>query len=163
MMPYGELLDNHQEPTMNDVPLIIFESTGDWAAELARRLPPGVSLVETRSLEEMWEQLHSNPAAVIALEFTLQRAERLLAALVRIDREFPQAIVIALAECKLAGWEEIVRESGAVHFIASPRKMDEVVELVRRRSVFAADDCLAPSDEPVSLEVQMLASLPWGD
>jgi len=147
---------------MNDVQLIIGESTGDWAAELERRLPPSVSLVETRSLEEMWERLHSSPAAAIALEFILQRAEQLLAALVRIDREFPQAMVIVLAGCKLTSWEEIVRESGAVHFIASPRKVEEVVELVRRRSIFSVDDRLASSGESVSLEDQMLASLPWG-
>ena len=61
MKRYWELLDTHEEPTMNDMQLIICESTGDWAAELERRLPPSVSLVETRSLEEMWERLHSSP------------------------------------------------------------------------------------------------------
>ena len=127
-----------------------------------RRLPASVSLVETRSLGEMWERLQSAPTAVVALELTADRAEPLLAALARLDREFPQAVPLILAERSLVGWEEIVRQAGAVHFVSSPRRVDEVVEIVRHRAAAAVANQLLSSDESVSLEDQILASLPWG-
>jgi DNA-binding NtrC family response regulator len=147
---------------MNQMQLIICETTGDWAAALWQWLPASVSLIETRSLGEMWERLHSAPAAMVALELTTERAESLLAALVQLDREFPQSVALVLAERNLAGWEEIVRQAGAVHFIVSPRRLDEVVELVRRAASAIANQ-LPSGNESVNLEDQILANLPWGD
>jgi hypothetical protein len=142
--------------------LIVCETTGDWAAELWRRLPSGISLMETRSLPEVWQQLDSRPT-MVALELTPQRAEQLLAALVRINREFPSAVAIVLADRSLAGWEEIVRHAGAVHFIASRRNVDELIELVRHRMASPLIEHFPPNDNSNSLEDQILASLPWGD
>jgi hypothetical protein len=147
---------------MNHMQLIICETKGDWAAELSRRLPAGMSLVETRSLDELWERLNNAPAATVALQFTALQAEAILAAVVRLDRDYPHTTAIILADRSLAGWEHVVREAGAVHFIASPRQVDEVVALLQRRSQFAAADVPA-SDETPSLEERILASLPWGD
>ncbi len=148
---------------MNQMQLIICETKGDWAAELSRRLPTGMPLIETRSLDEVWERLNDAFAATVALQLTAHRAEQILAALVRLDRDYPHAAAIILADRSLAGWENVVREAGAVHFVPSPRQVDEIVALLRRRSQFAAIDMPATLTETTSLEDRILASLPWGD
>jgi DNA-binding NarL/FixJ family response regulator len=140
--------------------LILCETTGDWAAELSRRLPAHVSVVETRSVEELLDQLKSAPTAIVALELLPQRAEKCLAALVRINREFPQAAAVVLAQRNQFAWEQLVREAGTVHFVSSIRHISELVNLVRHRSVSVEN--FPPADESASLEDQILASLPWG-
>lgn len=102
------------------------------------------------------------PAATVALQLTAHQAEAILAAVIRLDRDYPHTTAIILADRSLVGWEHVVREARAVYFIASPRQIDEVVALLRRRSQFAAVDMPA-SDEIPSLEERILASLPWGD
>jgi DNA-binding NarL/FixJ family response regulator len=147
---------------MGTMQIIICESTGDWAAELCRRLPANVSLIETRSLGETWQRLSASPAAVVALELTASQAEQVVAAVQRIDREFPRAAAIVLATRELSAWEALVREAGAIHFVGSPRKLDEIVELVRRRAALASERGAAAADSN-SLEDQILAGLPWGE
>jgi hypothetical protein len=140
--------------------LIVFESTGDWAAELTRRLPPAVSLVETRTLDDVWSELDGTPA-IVALEFTPPRAETLLAALIRLDREFPQAVSVVLANASHAGWEPICREAGAVQFIASRRNVDQLIKLVRHQLAVSPCELVSAPVENTSLEEQILAGLPW--
>jgi hypothetical protein len=148
---------------MNHMQLIICETKGDWAAELSRRLPAGISLIETRSLDEMWERLNHAPTATVALQLTQQRAEQILAALTRIDQNYPHTVAIVLADRSLAAWEHVVHEAGAIHIVVSPRQIDEIAALLLRRSQFAAADTPTASSETTSLEERILASLPWGD
>ncbi len=142
--------------------LIVFESTGDWAAELTRRLPPAVSLVETRTLDDVWSELDGTPA-IVALEFTPPRAETLLAALIRLDREFPQAVSVVLADASHAGWEPICREAGAMQFITSRRNVDQFVLLVRQQRPVSPRELVSTSVEKTSLEEHILAGLPWAN
>jgi response regulator RpfG family c-di-GMP phosphodiesterase len=142
--------------------VIICESAGDWAAELCRRLPANVSLIETRSLDDLLRQLDQMPAAVVALELTASQGKQVVTAVHRIDREFPRATTIVLAARDLSPWEGLVREAGAIHFVGSPRKVDEIVELVRRRAALASEHGAAAADSN-SLEDQILAGLPWGE
>ncbi|HTQ37876.1 MAG TPA: hypothetical protein VMJ32_02550 [Pirellulales bacterium] len=147
---------------MNRMPLIVYESTGDWAAALGRRLPRDISLIETRSLAELWEYLTAAHSATVALELRADRADTVLAAVVRLDREFPQAAAVVLADRDLAAWEGIMREAGAVHFITSPRRTDEVIELARRHTAAATKRSIPSGEETTSLEDQIFASMPWG-
>jgi hypothetical protein len=144
------------------MPFIIYETTGYWALGLRPRLPDDISLIETRSLDEMWQRLQDVKSATVALELTTPRAEQVLAALLRLNREFPQVTVMVFAERSLAAWEEIVREAGAVHFTTSPRRLDEVVELARCHTAASSERRVPSDEEVVSLEDRILASLPWG-
>lgn len=142
--------------------LIVLESTGDWAAELIRRLPPAVSLVETRTLDDVWSELDGAPA-IVALEFTPARADELLAALIRLDRECPQAASVILADPHDAAWESICREAGAVQFISSRRNVDQLVKLVRHQLAVSPRELVSAPIENTSLEEQILADLPWAN
>ena len=142
--------------------LIVFESTGDWAAEISRRLPSAVSLVETRTLDDVWAEIDGAPA-VVALEFTPQRADALLSALSRLDHEYPQAVGVVFADACHAGWEPIAREAGAVQFIASRRNVDQLVKLVRHQLAIFPHDLVSAPVQKTSLEEQILAGLPWAN
>jgi hypothetical protein len=122
-----------------------------------------MSLVETRSLQEFWERLKESPAAIGALEFTIDKREPVLAALVRIGRMFPNVVPLVFAERRLAGWENVVREAGAIHFVVSPRRLEEVCEIARRRTMNVTQHvAMAPDDHGLSIEQRIFATLPWG-
>jgi hypothetical protein len=95
---------------------------------------------------------------VIAAELTEAGAGEMLAALSRFDREFPQAALVALADRRLAGYRDLIREAGAVHFIISPRRLGEVADIVDRRlkRFRAAETVETPTDE-------IHANLPWSE
>jgi hypothetical protein len=120
-------------------------------------------LIETRHLDEVWERLPRFKTTMVALELTLNRAEQVLTGLIRLDHEFPQTAAVVLAERSLAGWEQITREAGAVHFIASPRKLEEIALLVRHRVAAKLEYRLSSQEQALPLEEQILADLPWGD
>jgi hypothetical protein len=111
----------------------------------------------------VWERLQSTKTTMVVLELTLDRAAQALAGLIRLDHEFPQTAVVVFAERGLAGLEQIARETGAAHFIASPRKMDEIAVLVRHWSSAKIGDRFPIEEEGLPLEEQILADLPWGD
>jgi hypothetical protein len=143
--------------------IIVCESSGHWAAALRRELPRGMSLVETRSLQEFWERLEESPAAIVALEFTADKREPVLATLMRIGRMFPNVVPLVFAERRLAGWEDAVREAGAIHFVVSPRRLEEVGEMFRRRMINVTQHAaMAAEDETLSIEQRIFATLPWG-
>jgi DNA-binding NarL/FixJ family response regulator len=140
--------------------LIFCETTGNWAAWLKGQVPGEVKSVETRRLDELWQQLDQHGGAIVALELTATRLETSLAAFWRLHRQYPRAVVVALAERSLSALEPVVREAGAAHFIASPRKLNELVELARYRSA-AASFRDRSDDEEVPIEDRVFASLPW--
>jgi hypothetical protein len=140
-------------------PLIVLERDGRWAAAL--RLATGdaaVRLVEVRSWEECWRRLEENPSALVAAELTDSNIDAVVAALERIDRQFPQAALLVLAERKLAPYRRLLLEAGALHFVTSPRELGGVKEIVRRRSHLSETAASASNrlDE-------IVAELPWRD
>jgi hypothetical protein len=142
--------------------IIVCETGGRWAAALRKELPPGMPLVETRSLGELWQWLPRCPDAVIMLELKAERIGPVVAGLLQIARQFPRVMPIVVADRKLSAWENACREAGAVHFVTSPRRLAEVADIVQRRmnnlQKFDADD----SEEHQSIEERILATLPWG-
>ncbi len=149
---------------MPRIPLIVMEQTGDWAAALRRELPqPAVRLIETRTLEECWRRLAEWPAALVALELTAERVGPLLARLLRMEREFPAARAIVLAERRLAPYGPLVREAGAIHFVDSTRSLGPVAELVRRRLARLAASGDAPAAGADDTLAEILADLPWSE
>ena len=113
--------------------LITCERSGRWAAALRRELAGGaVRVYETRSLAECWEALAEPPAAFVVVELTAAGVEELLRRMVRLGRDFPRARVAVVADRPLAGYEWLLRSSGAVHFTCSPRQFGPMAQLACR-------------------------------
>ena len=95
----------------------------------------------------------TNPAsfAVVELGANVGGLLRLLAAQ---PRQFPAARLAVVADRSQAGYEWLMREAGAVHFLCSPRQVAVLARLACRH--------LAEVPPPQqSLAERIWASLPW--
>jgi len=144
---------------MTATTVLICEAGGDWAALLRRDISGGATVIEVGQLDELWTRLRETPRAVVAMELRSKSGWELLGTLRRLNREFPQALAVVLVQRHLRDWEDICREAGAVAFIASPRSIGDLVEIVRGR-VRSGSDWIAGDEVP--LEDRILADLPWG-
>jgi len=136
--------------------LIVCERTGRWATALRRELTAsGVRVWETRTLDDCWKELAESPAAFVVLELT-KNMDGLLRLLARQPREFPSARLAVVAKRSLAGYEDLMREAGAVHFLTSPRQTGLLVRLACRHL-----SQVPPPQQ--SLTDRIWASLPWGE
>ena len=149
--------------------LILLERTGCWAAALRRELGDApVRLIETRSFGECWQQLAAAPAALVAWELTAANVQTLVSNLLRLDRDFPAASAIVLAERRLAAADRLLREAGGIHFVTSPRALEPVAQIMRRRTAAPAAAQLASARTStsvgwVSVLDETSAGLPWAD
>jgi hypothetical protein len=136
--------------------LLVYERTGSWALALGRELPAGLRVRPTRSLAETWDMLAQAPASFLVLELTPRHAEALLGRLLRLEREYPLARAAVVAERRLAAYEWLVRQAGAVHFACSPRRLAPLARVARRH--------LAAAPQP-DRDVRELiwTGLPWGE
>ena len=152
---------------MTPSPLILLERTGSWAAALRRALgETPVRLIETRSLAECWQQLATAPAATLVWELTADNLGALVGGLLHLNRDFPGAAAVVVADRRLTAAGSVVREAGAVHFVTSPRALEPVAEIVRRRLAAQATSPLAAA--PViagwsNVLNEITAGLPWAD
>jgi hypothetical protein len=143
--------------TMPATPLIVLERDGHWAVALHAELAAmPVRVAEVRSWDECRQILTEWPTALIAAELTEKDAGPLLDALGRLDRNFPHAALVVLAERRLAGYGDLMREAGGLHFITSPRRLVEIAEIVVRRSAKFQGPFAATSRTD-----EILADLPW--
>jgi hypothetical protein len=135
--------------------LIVCEASGRWAAALRRELAAAeVRVYETRSLADCWTMLAESPASLLVVELSPGGAAALLQRTVRLERDFPLARVAVVADRPLAGYEWLLREAGAVHFLCLPRQCGPLADLACRHLA------QAPSP-PRSLGEQIWAGLPW--
>jgi hypothetical protein len=140
-------------------PLIVLELDGHWAAALRRAIgEPAVRLVEVRSWDECWRRLQEHPSALVGVELTDANIDAVVAALGRIDRQFPQAAPLIFAERKLARYRGALCEAGALHFVTSPRELGGVNEILCRRSHFS--ETVAGASNRLD---EIVAELPWRD
>ena len=134
--------------------LIVCERSGRWAVALRRELAEaGVRVWETRTLADCRDELAANPAsfAVIELGPNIGGLLRLLSGQ---PRQFPAARLAVVANRSQAGYEWLMREAGAVHFLTSPRQVAVLARLACRH--------LAEVPSPQqSLAERIWASLPW--
>jgi hypothetical protein len=136
--------------------LIVYERTGSWALALGRELPAGLRVRPARSLAETWDALAQAPASFLVLELSPRMAEPLLGRLLRLDREYPLARAAVVADRRLAGYEWLVRQAGAVHFACSGRCLAPLARVARRH--------LAAAPQPDrGLRERIWAGLPWGE
>jgi len=138
--------------------LIVCEHAGRWAVVLRRELAARrweVRVYETRSLADCWEMLAEAPASFVIVELSAADVAALLRRMARLGRDFPLARVAVVADRSLAGYEWLMREAGAVHFVCSPRQAGPLARL--------AAGYLAQAPAPQrSLTQQIWAGLPWG-
>jgi len=136
--------------------VIVCERTGRWAVALRRAWPgESVQIWETRSLAECWEVLAEAPGSFIVLELDAAHVDALLQRMVGLSRDFPLARVAVVADRALADWQWLLRESGAVHFTCSPRRLGPVARLARRH----LGEMPSP---PRTVKQEVWARLPWG-
>jgi hypothetical protein len=136
--------------------LIVCERTGQWAAGLRRELADaGLRLWETRSLADAWEAMAATPAAFLVLELLPGAAGPLLGRMAWLARDFPRARAAVVAPRRLAAYEGLAREAGAVYFTCSPRHLAPLARMIVRH---LAD---LPPPQQTLLE-RIWASLPWG-
>ena len=134
--------------------LIVCERTGRWAVALRREVAEtGVRVWETRSLADCRDELAANPASFAVIELGANVAA-VLRFLVRQQRQFPAARVAVVANRSQAGYEWLMREAGAVHFLCSSR---DVAVLARLACRHLAE--VPPQQQ--SLVERIWASLPW--
>jgi DNA-binding NarL/FixJ family response regulator len=141
--------------------LIVFERDGHWAAALRREFDFAgvrVTVSEARSWDEVWQALGQFPTALVAAELTEAGAERLLAALARVERRHPETAIVVLADRRLAPYRDLLREAGALHFLTSPRRLSEVADIVCRRT--ARFESTAGPAGPLE---EIRANLPWAE
>jgi hypothetical protein len=135
--------------------LIVCERTGEWSAGLRVELAEsGVRLWECRRLAEAWTALAESPGSLVIAEVRRENLAELLQRLIWLDRDFPLARAVVVADRGLARYEWLLREAGAVHFLASPRKLAPLVRLAARHIASV------PVPEQ-SLAEQIWATLPW--
>ena len=143
-------------PNPSPARLIVCERSGSWSAALRSELAEaGVRLWECRRLPEAWDALAQTPAAFVLAEAAEENIEDLLRRMASFSRDFPQARIAVVARRQMARYEWLFREAGAVHFLASPRRLAPLAGLVVRH--------LANVPLPAqSLVERIWASLPWG-
>ena len=114
---------------------IVFEKTGQWARCLRRRLAgKAIDVHEVRSVQACRELLSDAPKSIVAIEMAGDTLPvgRAIDQMLSLGTEFPGMKWIVLADRPAQACEPMLRELGAVHFIASTRRAGEVADIVAR-------------------------------
>ena len=112
---------------------IVCERSATWGVAL--RLPLeriGHRIVETRSLDDCWDELAASPASLAAVEATCLNLDSLVPWLCRVRAAFPRARVVVFGRRELDAAQWLLRAAGAVHVVFSPRQWQPVVRIAQR-------------------------------
>ena len=136
---------------------IICERSARWAVALRRPLARGGHrIVETRSLDDCWREVVASPASLVGVEATTANLETLVPWMQRLTAAFPRVRVVVLGCRALESGQWLLRETGAVHVVFSPRQWQPVVRIAQRH--------LGPAPPPDDSDRQRLwRRLPWAD
>jgi len=142
-------------PSASTARLIVCERSGEWSAALRLELADsGVRLWECRRIAEAWTALAETPCSFAVVEANRPNLGDLIERLERLRHDFPGARAAVVADRNLAGYEWLLREAGAVHFLVSTRHVPPLARLVVRH--------LANVPLPQQTFVERIwASLPW--
>lgn len=147
----GRLLPAEARPAR----LVVCEASGRWAVGLRRELKETpLRMRQTRTLEDCWGELAQAPASFLVVELREMLAVELLQGMVRLARHFPLARVAVVAHRRLADYEWLMREAGAVHFTTSLRRLGPVAQVAGRH----LRDAPVPAQSPTQ---RIWACLPW--
>ena len=137
--------------------VVVCEKGNKWAVALRRALDgTGYRIVETRSLEECWQELSNGPTALLALEMVLGNAEALIRRLLDLGRHFRHARAIVLTERELKSYQWVLREAGAAHVLFSTRDMSSATRLVKQYMQ-------GVSEPAAGFHEAVWRKLPWAD
>ena len=89
-------------------------------------------LYETRSIPQAWEALCQSPASFLGLELTADNFELVVRGLKHLSRDYPRARAIIFTNRGLQQYEWILRESGAIDFLTSPRQIQHLAAMADR-------------------------------
>lgn len=148
--------------------LFVCEQSGNWALQL-RRLTDGASdvrIVETRSAGECVEALgrvptSRVPTSWVAVELAAGNCEAALDLLLALDARFPQARTVVLAARSMTAYRWLVRELGAVGFIASPWQLPTLVEMLSRNAAVTHEQQDIAQDQTLNIAAEIWERLPW--
>lgn len=145
---------------MQTAELIVCERTGRWAVALRQARSKldaqssSRSVRECRTFADCERMLRDWPASLVAVEATAPHLGRVLLWIAGLERAFPLARAVVLAERGLEDYEGAFREAGALHVVYSPRQLDPVDTLAERQIAGAPE-------RELSLTEQVEARLPW--
>jgi hypothetical protein len=111
---------------MSEPVVIVNERGGKWASAVARLLPPGTPIRQTRGLAECDRQLALAPGSLVVLEVGHDPLARTLHWLAELGRRDALAGVVIVAPAAWQALEWPLREAGAVYFATSPRALAPV-------------------------------------
>ena len=140
--------------------LVVCEPVGRWAGALRQALggrPP--RLVETQRIADLWQEVTSAPASVVALAWSSARRSELAEVADRLGRWFPLARLVVLLERQDRAEAALVRELGAVMVVSSTRQAADVVRLARRHTGPEPAGWYWPAMD--QLVERMWEALPW--
>lgn len=137
--------------------LIVLEHSGAWAAELRRLgVAGGAGLRETRSFDECERELTAHAASLVLLVATTTNVLEASQKVFAWERQFPSVRAVVALAGDLRRWESVLRESGAVCVIDSPRRLSLVASLAIRHWREHPQRAGGPTD-------RVWASLPWNE
>jgi len=142
--------------------LILCEQSGLWATAMHRAYP------EVRKYwlrffrwRPAWEAFRSRPTSFLAVELWPENFSEILDGLRWMDCFAPEGRLAILADRRLAEWEWMFRQAGAVHFISSPRAVALLVQMTIRHLKRSAWHLKRPAEAPASLAERIWRRLPW--
>lgn len=134
--------------------LILCERTGRWAAALRRELlDVDIRVWETRTLDDCWTELKESPASFLVLELGPD-LDGLTRRMMQLPRRFPSAHWAAVTDCTPPDLEWWMREAGAVHVVASTRRVGPLAQMACRHLA----QIPLPQQE---LTERIWSNLPW--
>lgn len=154
---------NGQPPGMigrTDPAVVFCEQTGDWAAAWRRVWPRRgkecgpTRLVETRSVAHCRDALAATAVAFVLVELAPAACDAALDLLRDIDVRWPQMPRAMVADRRLANYEWLARELGALDFITTPLALERLCLLAARHLA----RCRPPHE---NIAERIWDELPW--
>ena len=132
------------------------EMRKDWMAKGRGSLAAGIiPILEVRSWQQCERQLGEAPYSIVAVEVLPQNLVSLVKAASDWTCRFPHARFLAFVARGLEPHELVLRESGAIHVVYTPRLLFPLLKLIRRH--------LARVPKAGrTLEQAIWSGLPWG-
>jgi hypothetical protein len=163
---------------------IVCERTRAWAAALrtslarAGKAADGVTIHETRRLNQLTARLHETAADLALIEVTPENIDATLAWLADHQIQPSAAPVVALLDYAFTNTlrpsqpgdhetclavTDVLREAGAADVVLSPRELEPVVKLGMQRLPQKSPARLSRPADNESIEQWALHQLPWQD
>jgi hypothetical protein len=125
--------NNDGKRVISQPKLIVLEKNGWLARALRRSVGGSRTIVETRSMKQLFDDLDDAPTSVVTIDGATIQPDRLIACCFRVGREFPLAAttVVLPRSYRDVQWE--VREAGAIHVCIGPRRLAPMTTMIERR------------------------------